>query len=65
MRRVANQSDVNAAVLTIRLPVELRDQIDAVLAQRPIKIPRNTWVLEAVLEKLACDQQKGARHGPR
>jgi hypothetical protein len=65
MRRVANQPDLNAAVLTIRVPVELREQIDAALAKRPIKIPRNTWVLEAVLEKLARDQQKGGDHGSR
>lgn len=65
MRRAANQTDSNAAVLTIRVPVELRDRMDAVLASRLIKIPRNTWVLEAVLEKLARDEMKGGPHGSR
>lgn len=65
MRRAANQPDLNAVVLTIRVPAELRDQIDAALTKRPIKIPRNTWVLEAVVEKLAKDQQKGRGYGSR
>ena len=64
MRRVSSQPDPNSAVLTIRVPVELRDQIDSALSMRPIKIPRNTWVLEAVLEKLARDQ-RGGGHGAR
>ena len=65
MRRVANQPDLNSAVLTICVPVELRDQIDVALANRTIKIMRNTWVLEAVLEKRAREQQKGGGHGSR
>ncbi len=65
MRRVTQQAEPNAAVLTVRLSVELRDEIDAALAKRPIKVPRNTWVLEAVLEKLARDRQKGSGHGTR
>lgn len=65
MRRVTQQAEPNAAVLTVRLSVELRDEIDAALAKRPIKVPRNTGVLEAVLEKLARDRQKGSGHGTR
>ena len=65
MRRTAQQAEPNAAVLTIRLPVELRDEIDAALAKRPINMPGNTWVLAALLEKLARNGQKGGGHGTR
>lgn len=65
MRRTAQQAEPNGAALTIRLLVELCDEIDAALAKRPIKMPRNIWVLEAVLEKLARDRQRGGGHGTR
>ena len=59
------ETDAETAVLTIRVPVDLRDQIDSALAGRPIKVPRNTWILEALLEKLARDRRKDGVDGSR
>lgn len=65
MSRLNQDAGPNALVLKMRLPDELRDRIDRVLARRPIKPSRNTWVLEAGLEKLARDEPRGKGHGAR
>ena len=38
---------------TVRLPVEMLEAVDATLAQRVGNVSRNTWITEAVQEKLA------------
>ena len=43
------------APIVLRLPSHMLDQIDALLKARPVRIPRHTWLLEAVYEKLARD----------
>ncbi len=43
---------------TIRLPKSVLEQIDAAASRRPFRIPRNQWILEAVLEKL--DREKAS-----
>jgi len=65
MRRSLAMKEEDQAVLTIRVPAELRDRIDERLAARQVRIPRNTWILEAVVEKLAREEQKGKGHGAR
>jgi hypothetical protein len=65
MRRTAAIKDDDQAVLTIRVPAILRDQIDDALSVRQVKIPRNTWILEAVVEKLAREGQQGKANGSR
>lgn len=63
-----NQSRINAVIskggsiarvgktgnqkILIRIPIEILDQVDTDLSSRPLKTPRNTWILEAILEKL-------------
>jgi hypothetical protein len=37
----------------LRLPKGILGQIDAAVKSRPIKMPRHTWILEAIVEKLA------------
>jgi hypothetical protein len=37
----------------LRLPPEVEDQVDRVRRKRPGKVSRNTWILEAIQEKLA------------
>jgi len=44
-----------ASTLVLRLPVELAERIDQAVQARKPKIPRHTWLLEAVLEKLERD----------
>lgn len=37
----------------LRLPPEVEDLVDWVRRKRPGKVSRNTWILEAIQEKLA------------
>lgn len=38
--------------IQLRLERDLLGQIDALIHQRKVKIPRHTWILEALYEKL-------------
>lgn len=40
------------ATINLRIPTSLVEKIDQELKLRPIKTPRHTWLLEAVVEKL-------------
>ena len=60
MRKSMERNGSPAAV-TVRPPGELRDQIDQQLSSRVIHIPRNTWILEAVVEKLQREQMRQER----
>lgn len=51
----------SAAVVTVRIPAEIRDEIDQHLDARTIPIPRNTWIVEAVVEKLERERVKVER----
>ena len=42
--------------VTLRLPAELTRRIEVVLQKRAFKIPRHTWLLEAVIEKLSREE---------
>ena len=44
--------------LLLRLPRILLNRIDAVVHKRLIKIPRHTWILEALVEKLEREEHK-------
>lgn len=43
--------------ITLRIPAQLLTKIDATLTSRPIKKPRHTWLLEAIVEKLSRESQ--------
>ncbi len=45
------------ALVQLRLPRQLVEQIDAALKSRPVPPSRHTWLLEAIHEKL--DRGKG------
>ena len=49
--------------INLRLPGETFDAIDASRAARPGAISRNTWITEAIEEKLVRDQLKGVEPG--
>jgi len=38
--------------VVLRLPTDLLVRIDQARATKPLKLPRHTWLLEAVVEKL-------------
>jgi hypothetical protein len=50
--------------INLRLPADTFEAIDAVRAGRPGNISRNTWITEAVEEKLARDRaERGLSNG--
>jgi hypothetical protein len=52
--------------INLRLPEETFDAIDNCRAARPGSVSRNTWITEAIEEKLARDLAVGAqREGQR
>ncbi len=46
----------NIVPITLRLPAELTRRIEVVIQKRAFKIPRHTWLLEAVIEKLEREE---------
>ncbi|MFC3068820.1 hypothetical protein [Phenylobacterium soli] len=46
--------------INLRLPVETFEAIDESRALRPGSVSRNTWITEAIEEKLARDRASGA-----
>lgn len=44
--------------VTLRLPSELSNRIEAILQRRAFKLPRHTWLLEAVIEKLEREEER-------
>ena len=43
-------------MVPVRIEATLLARIDRAVQAQPIKIPRNTWVLQAILEKLERDE---------
>jgi hypothetical protein len=41
----------------LRLPASMLRSIDQAVKSRPVRIPRHTWLLEAVHEKLSRENQ--------
>jgi hypothetical protein len=44
--------------VVVRIPSDLLDRIDALVATRQLKTPRHTWLLEALLEKAHREEGK-------
>jgi uncharacterized membrane protein len=49
---IAKQDKAGNQKILIRIPNHLLDRVDRDLTSQPLKTPRNTWILEAILEKL-------------
>lgn len=45
-------SKAKVAQVSLRIPVNLLERLNLALERRPVKIPRHTWILEAIAEKL-------------
>src|SRR5579864_5036339 len=45
------------AALTLRVPVDTLNRIDVLVGSRPSKIPRHSWLLEAIYEKLQKEER--------
>ena len=50
----SNSADSTAeeARVTLRIPSDVLAKVDVAISSRKLKTPRNTWLCEAVLEKL-------------
>lgn len=42
--------------VVLRLPPEMLERVDQAVGHRALRIPRHTWLLEAILEKLNREQ---------
>lgn len=47
------------ASVVLRLPADMLAEVDQSVRTRPIRIPRHTWILEAIHEKL--ERETGSR----
>ena len=55
--RPAKAVEDEVMLVQLRLPPPLVEKIDATVKARLIKIPRHTWLLEAVMEKLKREHE--------
>lgn len=60
MAKELKETDEDVAALTVRVPRALVSVIDHERKARAVRVPRNTWILEAVVEKL--DREKQGLH---
>lgn len=51
-RTAPEESQAKAAAILLRIPADMLERLDRVLKGRPVKLPRHTWILEAIHEKL-------------
>lgn len=56
MEKETKPNDEEVTALTVRVPRVLVEDIDHKRNARAVRVPRNTWILEAVVEKL--DREK-------
>jgi len=47
-----NAEEGKPAAILLRIPPDLMARLEASLKGRPVKLPRHTWILEAIHEKL-------------
>lgn len=50
---VKTKKDEKIQKILLRIPTDLNNKIEKSLNSRRFKTPRSTWILEAILEKLA------------
>lgn len=56
-------ADEEVMNVQLRVPKQLVTHIDRLRAARKIKIPRHTWLLEAIHEKIEREQRKAGTSG--
>jgi hypothetical protein len=47
--------------LLLRVPTDMLEQVESVLKARPVRLPRHTWILEAIHEKLSRESGPPAK----
>jgi hypothetical protein len=48
----APQRSDRPAPVVLRIPADVLTQVDTAVQRRPVRIPRHTWIMEAIVEKL-------------
>jgi hypothetical protein len=52
--------------ISLRLSGKVLDNVDSCVARRTVRIPRHTWLLEAIIEKIQREAAtRGNDHGPQ
>jgi hypothetical protein len=51
-------SSGDTASIVLRLPTSLLRKVDAIIKARPVRIPRHTWLVEAVYEKIQRETEQ-------
>jgi metal-responsive CopG/Arc/MetJ family transcriptional regulator len=49
---------MEAVVVSVKMPKTLRDEVDKDIMRLGIRQPRNTWIIQAIQEKLAKEKSK-------
>ena len=53
-----NQKRLGEKQVALRIPYPMFDKIDKSLQQKTIRMPRHTWILEAIAEKLERESKE-------
>lgn len=68
MKNGSRKLEEDVAAVTIRVPRAIVNDIDTERIARSVKVPRNTWIFEALVEKLRRERenaQKEVHHGTK
>jgi hypothetical protein len=52
-----HQVKPKAAAVILRIPTDILERVNQAVETRLVKIPRHTWILEAIVEKLDKESQ--------
>src|SRR6266404_3836951 len=61
MKNGSRKLEEDVAAVTIRVPRAIVSDIDSERISRSVKVPRNTWILEALVEKLQRSRKSGQK----
>jgi len=59
----SQEEQERTALVNLRLPTSLLAEIDEVIKSKRVKIPRHTWLLEAIAERLTSEKEELVRRG--
>lgn len=57
VHEIRPEDDASEVALTVRVPKDILERIDSLVKARPTKIPRHSWLLEAIHEKLYKEER--------
>ncbi len=57
MNEAEKKSEFSEKKMTLRLPIRLATEIEAILSKKIIPTSRHSWILEAILEKIQREKK--------